>query len=67
MNTLSIFWKSNKYVHCDCIQSEMKGGLVDRFGGEIPRVPSAVIKNTCLTVYFVLLGYYQIFKSGLSG
>jgi len=34
------------------------------FGGEIPRVPGAAIKNTCLTVYIVLLGFsYRIFKS----
>jgi len=34
------------------------------FGGEIPRVPGAAIKNPCLTVYIVLLGFsYQIFES----
>jgi len=34
------------------------------FGGEIPRVPGAAIKNTCLTVYIVLLGFsYRIFES----
>jgi len=34
------------------------------FGGEIPRVPGAATKNTCLTVYIVLLGFcYWIFKS----
>jgi len=41
----------------------MKGCLARTFGGEIPRVPSAVIKGTCLTVYIVLLGYYRIFES----
>jgi len=33
------------------------------FGGEIPRVPGTVIKDACLTVYIVLLGYYWVFKS----
>jgi len=37
---------------------------VRTFGGEIPRVPGAAIKNTCLTVYIVLLGFsYRIFES----
>jgi len=37
---------------------------VRMFGGEIPRVPSAAIKNTCLTVYIVLLGFsYRTFES----
>jgi len=39
---------------------------VRTFGGEIPHVPGTVIKNTCLTVYIELLGYYQIFESMLS-
>jgi len=37
------------------------------FGGETPvcpRVPGTAIKNTCLTVYIVLLGFsYWIFES----
>jgi len=41
----------------------MTGCLARTFGGEIPRVPGAVIKDTCLTVYIVLLGYYRIFES----
>jgi len=41
----------------------MTGCLARMFGGEIPRVPGAVKKNTCLTVYIVLLGYYRIFES----
>jgi len=37
---------------------------VRMFGGEIPRVPGAAIKNICLTVHIVLLGFsYRIFKS----
>jgi len=31
---------------------------VRTFGGEVPRVPGAAIKNTCLTVYIVLLGFF---------
>jgi len=42
---------------------EWKGCVVPTFGGEIPRVPSTVKKDTCLTVYIVLLGYYRIFES----
>ena len=39
-----------------------------KFGGEIPRVPGAAIKNPCLTVHFVLLGFsYWIFESNLTG
>jgi len=41
----------------------MTGCLACMFGGEIPGVPGTVIKNTYLTVYIVLLGYYQIFES----
>jgi len=44
---------------------ECKGYLVCMFGGEIPCVPSTVRKDTCLTVYIVLLGYYQIFESSV--
>jgi len=41
---------------------------VCKFGGEIPRVPGAAIKNPCLTVHFVLLGFsYWIFESNLTG
>jgi len=42
---------------------EWKGCLACTFGGEIPHVPSTVKKDTCLTVYIVLLGYYRIFES----
>ena len=42
----------------------MTGSLARTFGGEIPCVPGAVTKDSGLTVYIVLLGYYQIFKSG---
>jgi len=41
----------------------MKGCMACTFGGQIPHVPSAVIKNTCLIAYIVLLGYYRIFES----
>jgi len=41
----------------------MQGCLVLTFGGQIPCVPGAVIKDTCLTVCIVLLGYYRIFES----
>jgi len=36
---------------------EWKGYLACTFGREIPRVPGAIMKDTCLTVYIVLLGY----------
>jgi len=43
---------------------EATGCLTRTFGGKIPHVPSAAIKNTCLTVYVVLLGFsYRIFES----
>jgi len=42
---------------------EWKGCLVRMFGGEIRCVPGAIIKDTCLTVHIVLLGYYRIFES----
>ena len=42
---------------------EWKGCLARVFGGEIAHVPGAEIKDICLTVYIVLLGYYQIFES----
>jgi len=29
----------------------------------MPHVPGTVIKDTCLTVYMILLGYYWIFES----
>ena len=41
----------------------MKRCLARKFGGETPRVPSAVRKDTCLTIYLVLLGCYHIFES----
>jgi len=41
----------------------MTGCLAHTFGGEIPHVPGTVIKDTCLTVYIVLLGFYRIFES----
>jgi len=45
-------------------QPKVTGCLVRAFGGEIPRVPGAVIKNTCITIYIVLLGFsYRIFDS----
>jgi len=36
---------------------ERKGCLVCMFGGKVPHVPSAVINDTGLTVYVVLLDY----------
>jgi len=42
---------------------KLKGVWQHTFGGEIPRVPGAVIKDTWLTVYIVLLGYYGICES----
>jgi len=37
---------------------------VHTFEGEIPHVPGTAIKNTCLTVYIVLLGFsYWVFES----
>jgi len=40
----------------------MKGCLARTFGGEISRVPGTVIKDTCLTVHIVPLGYNWIIK-----
>ena len=42
---------------------EWKECLVHTFGGEIPLVPVAVVKYTCLTVYIGPLGYYWIFET----
>jgi len=41
----------------------MKRCLAHTFGGEIPHVPSTVIKDTCLAACMVLLAYYQILES----
>jgi len=41
---------------------ELNWCLACKFG-EIPCVLSAIIKDSCLTVFIVLLGYYQIFES----
>jgi len=38
-------------------------GVWHTFGGEIARVPGAVIKHTWLTAHIVLLGYYRICES----
>jgi len=63
MNTLSISWKYNEYVYCDCIYPEMTECLVRTFGGEIPRVPGAVIKNTCLIVFQLLSLQFRLFTA----
>jgi len=63
MNMLSISWKYNEYVHCDCISPEMTGCLACTFGGEIPRVPGAVIKNTCLIVCRLLSLHFWLFTA----
>jgi len=36
---------------------------VHNFGGEIPRVPSAVIKNTCLIVFWLLSLQFRLFTA----
>jgi len=36
----------------------MTGCLARTFGEEIPCVPSATTKDTCLTVYIVLLAFF---------
>jgi len=65
MNMLSISWKYNEYVYCDCIYPEMTGCLAHTFGGEIPRVPGAAIKNTCLITLWLLSLQLRLFTASV--
>jgi len=38
---------------------------VHTFGGEIPRVPSTVIKNTCITVFWLVSLQFQLFMASV--
>jgi len=65
MNMLNISWKYNEYVYCDCIYPEMTGCLVHTFGGEIPHVPGATIKNPCWTALWLLSLQLQLFTTSV--
>jgi len=41
----------------------MRGYLARTFGGEIPRVPGAAIKNTCLISLWLLSLQLQLFMA----
>jgi len=43
----------------------MTGCLVRMFGGEIPRVPGAVIKNICLIVCRLLSLQFRFFMASI--
>jgi len=66
MNMLSISQKYYEYVYCDCMQPEMTGCLACTFGGEIPHVPRAVIKNTCLIALWLLSLQLRLFMASES-
>jgi len=63
MNMLHICRKYNEYAYFDCIYPKMTGCLVHTFGGEIPRVPGAAIKNTCFVVCLLLSLQFQLFTA----